>query len=91
MTLKVRPESYIFVGDGILSDVREQEEGQKRAEDAEGGRDEERILPSAVACRASWCIIYDNRKDVSTNKGTNLSRGCSDSVILAANRGCRSL
>ena len=85
VALKICPESHIFVGDGVLSDVGKEEEGQECTEDTKCRRNKERILSGTVSTGSSRRIVDDEREDISTNEGADLSTGRRDSIVLASN------
>lgn len=86
--LQILPESQILVGDGVLANTRQAEDGQRGAEYAQGARDIEGVLRRGyvVATRS-----LDIREDVGADEGTDLAKGCSDGVVLTANASRRGL
>lgn len=82
MALKILSELDILQSNGILSNVRQKENRQKRAEQTQAGTDEERILATSGAVRPTRSMVLDDWKDICANKGANLAHGRRNRVIL---------
>lgn len=62
--------------------MRQQEEGQKRTEDAQAAGHKERILAATNAIRATRGVGLDDGEDVRAHKGTDFPRGSGNGVVL---------
>lgn len=79
LALEVGAEFGILLGDGVLVDVRQEEEHQTGRQDAQTGGDVEGVLVLLVAITTGR---DDVGKDVSTNKGANLAHGSRHAIVL---------
>lgn len=81
LALEVIAEALILMGDGILADIRNEEEGNNRRQQRQTRRDPERVLRRLrlVAAR-----LLDIRKDPGADKGANLAHSGSDAVVPTA-------
>lgn len=85
---EISSEALIFIGDGVLVNVGQEEEGQKGTEDAKGARDEERVL---AFLDLSMGILDRDWQHIGAHKSSNLSRCRGIGVVLATNSGSTGL
>ena len=88
MGMQVGSELDIFLCNGILPNVWQEEQSKESTEDAQGRSDEEWILTAASRI---WSIGLNDGKDVGPHKSTNLPTSCCDSIVLATDSSGRRL
>lgn len=87
MLLQIRPELQILAGDGILPDMRQEKQGQKRAQEAQAAADEKGILTASDAVGAAGRVGLDDGEDVGPDEGTDFAGRGGDGVVLPADGG----
>lgn len=85
ITLQIFSELDILRSNGILSNMREAENRQNSAENAQSAANIERILGTAHFIIATCCLNIG--EDVRAYKGTNLPYGGSYGVVLSSDTG----
>lgn len=87
--LKKAPKPCIFRLNRILSDLRQEEERDQRAENTQRTTQIERVLSLLDDIGAS--VGDDVGEDVCANEGANLAGCGGDTVVLASDGGCGGL
>jgi hypothetical protein len=85
MLFKVHSKSSILLFNRILGDIRQENERDDGAEDAESRRQIERIL--SLLDNIVTRVRDDKGEDVCPDESTNLACGCCDTVVLASDGG----
>lgn len=83
---QVLAELLVLVGDRVLADVGQAEEGEARGEDAQRGADEEGVLVVGRVVRGA-ARRGDVGEHVDAYEGADLADGCGDAVILSSDAG----
>ena len=68
MFLQVSAELQVLGCDGVLSNMREEEEGEESAEEAQGAADEEWVLAASNTVGAAGGVGLDDWKDVAETR-----------------------
>ena len=87
LLFKISPELQVLTCDRILPDMRQKEECQTGAEDAESAAHEEGILAASVAVRATWSVLLNDGENVGSDESANLPHGSGDGIVLATDGG----
>lgn len=80
---QVVPEPDVFQLDGILLDVRDEEESDDGGKDTERGGDVEGVLGGLIVVAASFLYV---REDVRANECPDLADSCSNTIVFASDR-----
>lgn len=85
VALEVLAELAVLLGNGVLVDIGEAEEGDSGRQQGQGRGDPERILGNL--CGVVTTSSLDVGEDPGSDKGTNLANGGGDTVVAATDTG----
>ena len=81
---KIVSKLSILESNRILPDPRQEEEGQKGAQQTQTGTDKERVLAASSAVGSTGGVVLDEWEHVRADESAHLAHGGRDRVVLSA-------